>query len=175
MRKRLMVEFQDARLRETLAHCSPIIEGYEGRLDAASSDIKQLEAYLDGKVDGPVDIVLSETYSETRRGEADGVLANRVEGQIERLVFMRSAGRWRLMYVRSLATGHEEFGDSFSSWAVWNLETPVDRRPLIETPAETRLRAIKELPELVRAVARKFTIDPIEVDLPKSNFDEIPF
>ncbi len=170
-----MVEFHDSRLRETLAHCAPIIEGYEGRLDAASSDIKQLEAYLDGKVDESVHLVLSEEYRELPRDETDALIADRIEGEIEYLVFMRRGGRWRLMYVRCTATGHEEMGDNFSTWPVWRLETPVDRRPLIETPAETRLRAVQKLPEFVREVARRFTIDPREVELPQANFDEIPF
>lgn len=170
-----MVEFHDARLRETLAHCGPIIEGYEGRLDAASSDIKQLEAYLEGKVDEPVDIVLSEEHHDLPRDETDGLITNRIEGEVERLVFMQRAGRWRLMYVRTRAAGHVEYGDHFESWPVWHVETPVDRRPLIETPAETRLRAVKKLPELVQAVARLFTIDPREVEQPQPDFDEIPF
>jgi hypothetical protein len=171
-----MVDFHDARLRETLAHCGPIIEGFEGRLDAASSDIKQLEAYLDGKVDKPVDILLSETYQDLPRDETDGLVADRIEGELERLVFMQRAGRWRLMYVRSRAAGCVEYGDHFESWPVWNLETPVDRRPLIETPGETRLRAVEKLPDFVKAVARLFTIDPREVEPAVApNFGDIPF
>jgi hypothetical protein len=159
-----MVDFHDARLRETLAHCGPIIEGYEGRLDAASSDIKRLEEYLDGKVDKPVDISLSETHQYLPRDETDGLIANRIEGEVERLVLMKRAGRWRLMYIRSRAFGRLKYGDHFESWPVWNLETPLDRRPLIETPGETRLRAARKLPEFVQAVARLFTIDPREVE-----------
>lgn len=170
-----MVEFHDARLRETLAHCGPIIEGYEGRLDAASSDIKQLEGYLDGKVDAPVDLLLSEAPEYLPRDESDGLVANRVEGLIERLVYMRRGDRWRLMYVRSLGLGHMVYLDGHSPEPLWDSERPVDRRPLIETPAETRLRAVKKLPEFVRAVARQFTVDPREVELPKLDLDAIPF
>jgi hypothetical protein len=78
------------------------------------------------------------------------------------------------MHVRTHAAGHVEYGGGFEGWPVWHVESPVDRLPLIEAPVETRLRALKKLPEFVRAVARLFTIDPREVEQPRSDFDEIP-
>ncbi len=173
-----MTTFRDSRLQESLALWGPHIEGFPGRLDAISADIKSLEQYLDGKIDNPVVQILSELgrcpeleaehhagdqYPRAYGGEA-------AEGEIERLVFGRQGDRWRLMYVHSRAEGHLNGSGEY----VWCFETPLDRRPLIECKAEIRMRAARALPEVLRSAARQCVADDAELE-PEAEADAIPF
>ena len=90
-----------------------------------------------------------------------------VEGEFEYLVFQRHHGRWRFMYVRTRTEGHIGMDGPSPDWL---LEQRLERRPLIETKADVRLRAVKTLPAFLETVARGFGMEPEPVD-----FDEIPW
>lgn len=169
-----MIQFSDPRLQDAMKRCGPVIEGYEGRLNAVSTDIKNLEAYLADEVMECVVLDLACVISFPDLSEWDEPNAgDSVEGDFERLVLQTYKGRWRLMYVKSKAEG--DVGTQTRE-PEWLMETAVDRRPLIEAPLEVRLRAHKVLPEFLATVARRFASDPNEVVLEQVvDYGNIPF
>ncbi|MEM7204698.1 MAG: hypothetical protein AAF628_30855 [Planctomycetota bacterium] len=170
-----MVEFNDPRLQQTMARCGPVIEGYEGRLDAASADITQLEAYLGTYVQECLVHELSGGIAscpelDQQQGLIGGFSGGEyITGEFEYLVFQRERGRWRLMYVRSRAEGHLAMGGPDPVWCV---EQKLERRPLIETKADVRLRAVKVLPAFLEAVAQALGMEP---NTNTVDYGDIPF
>ncbi|MGO9058887.1 MAG: hypothetical protein ACLQU2_16070 [Candidatus Binataceae bacterium] len=60
--------------------------------------------------------------------------------------------RWRIMYLRNRRKGW--WNDVIADGFVFEGDAEVlDHRPLIETPAEVRLRASELLPDLLKAIA----------------------
>ncbi|MEQ8765992.1 MAG: hypothetical protein RL885_18890 [Planctomycetota bacterium] len=162
-----MVNINDPQLRESLERHRPVLENAEGRLDSVSADIKAVEQFL-------IETVQEEVFYEMSGGltscpeiddQSPGMAVflggEYIEGEFEHLAFVRFKGGWRLTFRRTHSTGH--FAMDYPT-PVWTDETEIEFRPLIETKAEVRVRALRVLPKFLEAVARQVSLDDDDYD-----------
>jgi len=149
------IDFSDERLRRAVEETTGAIGERNQNLDRISDDIKQLERYLDESgVRGRVDLhlgggpsALGEVWEVQEFGET------RAENVSEFIVWEKIEGqdRWRIMYLKNRQEGY--WTDLTGGFVFEGEPEVIDHRPLIETPAVVRLRAIEVLPDLVKAIA----------------------
>lgn len=145
-------------LRAALETAGPHIENFNENLDAMSSDIRAIEKYF---TDSGIRIratVECGTYKPD-----PGV---RVEEQLEWGPVEESDGPWRLLYVEVRAELNEEISE-------FNAPEEILRKPLIETPVETRISAYPSLPKLVSCLGQLVTVK--RTPTPTITDDDIPF
>jgi hypothetical protein len=157
--------FHDPSLRQALEEAAPDIEQFTARLDALSSDIKSLEAYLErSAVRMTVSVIfsVSRQWNSPRGAPAFGEYLAWDRGEPD---------RFRIVYYR-LEPG-EDYPEQH------------DRCVLIEAPVEVRVRARRALPDLLRAVSRAASLGtedepdwprpPTAGGGPPPGDDDIPF
>jgi len=171
-------EVSDPQLQATLDRVGPYIENYNENLDLISKDIKSIEQYLSTSGIRQRALIEVEHTDSFPEGETPDELDNysgdlyRTEECIEWAP--DKADRWRLMYVRNRRCGFLELceriaivGPSFNGPS-----DELERKPLIETSAATRLKAHKKLSVLVEAVGKLVEFQPMAETITD---DDIPF
>jgi hypothetical protein len=149
-------QFSDERLQKAAAEGKSALEQRIQKLDKISNDIRQLERYLE---ESGVRERIEHKFSGGACcvGDLEALKEfgeNPAEEVCEYLVWEKSDNpdRWRLTYVKTRRDGW--FSDCIPDGFSFEDEPKkVDHRPLIETPAEVRLRAGEALPELFAAIA----------------------
>jgi hypothetical protein len=167
-------EVSNPELRAALDRVGPHIENYIENLDRISKDIKSVEQYLASSGVNQTAHMTVDRVDSFPDGERPDEMDNysgplhRTEESIEWSV--DKGDRWRIMYVKSRQSGYLELseriaivGPSFNG-ACEELE----RKPLIETPAATRMKAHKNLSKLIDAVGKLVEFQPL-------TDDDIPF
>jgi hypothetical protein len=155
-----MSNFNDERLQRAVEEAASTLEARLVKLNQVSHDIKELELHLEGSsVRERID------YQFSGGGYAVGDPADAAEsggGAAEELIEWiaweqaAKAGRWRIMYIKTVREGC--WDEVISGLFHFEGEPKVvDHRPLIETPAEVRLRAGDALPDLMVAIASRAT------------------
>ena len=172
-------EVGDPSLRAALAEVGPHIENYQQNLDTISRDIKAVEQYLSSsgvRVSAFVNLGYSEMLADGAKEDVMGNYSGPVIRDVERVEWgpIDDSDRWRLNYFKFRRFGEMEmvekiaiFGPNYQGDSLM-----LERKPLIETPVETRIRGHKVLSALVRAVAKAVEVLPI--DGPVTDAD-IPF
>jgi len=157
------IELNDERLRHAVREAKSAIEQRLEKLDRVSSDLKQIERYLE-EYGVKERVTLEFSGGQTALGSEDYELATE---DLEYIAWEQFGGkdRWRLTYLKTHRDGSwtiddldmdgEGYGDGFCF--VGEPEV-LDHRPLIETPAETRLRAVEALPDLVATIASNLKV-----------------
>lgn len=150
-------KFNDPALQKTLESSAQVLEGFQSNLTALSEDIKNLEAYLDQT---NVRLVASvQIWSSGTLGDG----GSSIHEDEEYLEWAESeGGRWRVLYHLVRRFGDID-GDGYTLGPAWEDSKTVERKPLIETPVEVRLRAAKKLTPLLEALANKAVVERIDV------------
>jgi hypothetical protein len=163
-----MIKLNDERLRHAVQEAKSAIEQRLQKLDLVSSDIKQIERYLEESgVRERVEFAFC--GGATSPPEEDYALASE---DYEYVVWepLCEKGRWRLMYLKTHRDGSfcvDDLPDINDYYLGSTLTGPysfegepevLDHRPLIETPAEIRLRASEALPDLLTMIASNIKV-----------------
>lgn len=149
------INFNDAALRKAASEAAPRLLNLTQNLDQISEDIKRLEAWLSEHglcIEVSIEV-------DGRRWVSEG--GSESANEKNHLRWQKHDGRWRLVYC-SRYTCH------------YMSEPPVyETRPLIETPAEVRIKVRKHLPSFLQKVAALLPHEKTEaLELDDS---EIPF
>lgn len=131
-------KFEDAALQKAVEKNSAKIQGFTERLNQISVDVRRLESWLS---ECGICIQVWMTIEEEEKYDSCGNVTERIEksiGWTTQKASWNPSGKWRLTY-------SEEY----------HFENTVDFRPLIDTPADIRLRCSAHLPAFVEEVARK--------------------
>lgn len=164
-------KFSSRQLREAASKASQEITSFSANLDAVSRDIKLLEAWLqEHDVCLQVEQVIGTT---TECLEADNGYS--LGGQpmyngsavrvTEKVAWGKhdSTGRWRLLYIKEAADGEVEIDEGTLLLERFGTPRQLEARPLIETPFQMRLKAHKQLPELLEAITAQTKVDRIRL------------
>jgi hypothetical protein len=151
-----MSKFVDERLERAVEDAGATLDKRLEKLDQVSHDIKELERHLEGsgireriefRFDGGTYAVGDPELGKEIGGGA-------AEETNELLIWEQVAtqNRWRIMYLKTRREGC--WGEVIPGLFSFEGEPEVvGHRPLIETPAEVRLRAGEALPDFVAALA----------------------
>jgi hypothetical protein len=162
-------KFSNPRLQQVFDEAAPRLEGFQAQLNRISEDIKSLEKYLEAS---GVRLELSVRFetSETVLDDPPDVTGNYCGAIHQDAAYVEWApsepgGRWRVMYKKVRSHGEIDLCEEIIiGGPTFNRDSEVlDLRPLIETPAATRLGAYKALPDLLKKVAETITVQPLEV------------
>lgn len=171
-------EVGDPSLRAALAEVGPHIENYQQNLDTISRDIKAVEQYLSSsgvRVSAFVNLGYSEMLPDGEKEDVMGNYSGPVLRDVERLEWgpIDGGDRWRLNYFKFRRFGEMELVEKIAIFKTYQGDALlIERKPLIETPVEIRIRCHKELSALVRAVAKAVEVLPID---PMVTDADIPF
>lgn len=156
-----MSKFSDERLQKAVNEAWSALDQRLDKLNRISHDIKELERHLEAssvreriehRFGGSASGVGSEAEF-VAACEAGGGPAERID---EYITWEMNGERWRVMYLK---TRQEGFLDEVVPRLFLFEGEPqvVDHRPLIETPAEVRLRAGDALSDFVAIFGEKAT------------------
>lgn len=172
-------DVSDPDLRAALDRVGPHIENYQQNLDLISKDIKAIEHYLTTsgvRLREGVKIGYTEKFVD---GDYDvmGNYSGGITRDVERIEWAPAddrGDRWRLMYTVYRRYGQVEICERIAMFGpTFKDETDeLERKPLIETSVEVRLRAHKILAKLVSQVAALVEVQPIVEPITD---DDIPF
>ncbi|HWB15892.1 MAG TPA: hypothetical protein VG538_05745 [Vicinamibacterales bacterium] len=170
----------DPALQTAIDEAGPNIENYYTNLDGVSADIKSVEQYLTSSgIRIPAEVHLPGKGIELE-GEID-VLENysgriwQDEEAIQWTADPKNIDRWRLLWTKRRKWGELELCERVAiAGPTFNGPVePLEDKPLLETPVDVRLRAHKQLGELIRVVSKSVEIQPHETSWAES--DDIPF
>src|SRR5260370_571963 len=155
-----MSKFSDERLHRAVDDAAAALDQRLAKLNQVSGDIKALEKHLEASgVRDRIEFKFGGgSYAIGDPAEAQETGGGPAEEVIESIVWEQVAthDRWRIMYLKTQRDGcwDEVIPGLFS----FDGEPKVtDHRPLIESPAEVRLRVAESHPDFVTAIAEKAT------------------
>lgn len=138
------INFNDAALCDAALKAAPGLLNFTANLDRISEDIKRLEAWF---AEHGLCIEISMKLGDANWVRSDGSI---FATEKRRLKWEKNENRWRLMYEARYIHSYDSDYNGYSS------------KPLIETPAETRIRVREYLPAFLRVVADRLPSDSSE-------------
>ena len=152
--------FSTSKLQEAAHKYSSTITSFSANLDGISTDIKTLEAWLqEHGVCLPFQVVVQSSGMNFAEPSQHNQALDMYDGPVIRTTELvkwnrqQETGRWRIFYVRMEERGDVEIDGGMVLSSSFEPEVEAERRPLIETPAEVRLRAYEKLPDLLQLIS----------------------
>ena len=163
-------EVSSPELRAALDRVGSHIENYNENLDRLSNDIRAIEQYLTASgVRQWAYVTIGQVEDELTDGDLDeagfysGGIARNVENIEWGPVNGEEGSRWRVVYHKFRVLGRVDICDQvlLTGPAFTPGGTTIERKPLIETPASTRLQAHKSLATLVERIGQLVEFTPM--------------